>query len=104
MKAILEKFPKAILIEFIRSAVSPFRYDGTNDLEGQLLYIQWETETKVHLDEMDAASAAMVAASEQETIKGRILWYAAQKRWQKANRLLDKAEKLLEKSNQLRGR
>jgi hypothetical protein len=103
MKTILEKFSKPILIEFIRENVTPFRFKDGKDLEGQLLYIQWDCETKVAMVEMDAACAAMTAA-DKDTPEGQTEWFAAQKSWGKANKLYNKAVRLLEKSNQLRGR
>lgn len=102
MKAILEKFPKEVLIEFIRENVS-LRFKSGRDIEGQLLFIQWGCDTKVAQAEMEAACKAMAAAN-KETFEDRLDWLAAQKRWQKANKQYDKADRLLEKSNHLRGR
>lgn len=99
MKAILEKFPKAVLIKFIQESVSPFRYDGANDLEGQLLYHQWDLEIKAALDEADAANAECMKRS-YFTPEGQ----AARKRRDLADKRYERAEKLLKKSDQLRGR
>ena len=99
MREILEKFPKAVLIEFALREGGLYRFDSGAHVESRLLYFQWEQETGAANRECDDAL--------EEQVKHHCTsphYWVASKRWDRAHARWMRAQLLLEKSKQLRGR
>ena len=61
MKEILEKFPKAVLIELLLREGTMYRFESKEYLEGRLLYFQWEQEEKALAREAEALHSELQA-------------------------------------------
>jgi len=102
MKAILEKFPKAVLIEFILKDCG-FHLISKDYLEGQLLHYQWDQEEEAIALER-AEIAAEHAKYENWDIPGHHYKYMeAVKRGQRVTARWNRNEKVYEQSRKLMG-
>lgn len=97
MKAILEKFPKAILIEFILKDCR-FHLISKDYLEGMLLHYQWDKE-----EEAIARERAEIAVERKKYDGDVRKFMEINKRSQRASARWYRNKKIFEKSRKLRG-
>jgi hypothetical protein len=96
-RSILGKFPKAILIEFMLQQ-HWFSFGRNGSLEADLLYIQWEIESKAACDEMEVSCAETKLHPYPDP-----KWQDAHKKFAQASARMTRADKLYKKMEALRG-
>lgn len=103
MKSILEKFPKALLIDFMCSEGGLYRFETKERLEGRLLYHQWLHEEKACECER-AEISRLLDTFKDKDVAGRLSgWKEYQKKSERNTKRYNDAQKLYEKSQKLRG-
>jgi hypothetical protein len=102
MRDIFEKFPKSVLINFIlRNGFCCFGR-AKADLEADLLFLQWDVESRECQAEMDAACDEMKEASKLYP-PASVAWLEAQQRWEKADRKYLRLDSIYRKYRELKG-